>query len=156
MLEGLVPALVNPLGTLSTPGAFLAPEWYVGDSVYVSGSYSSVMGITRFQLHQFSVSFKELAEWFGLEVGATRGGRMPGLARELNAQSMSNAHGPSVTVFRRDGKEPDDSLDSPNDPDLLSKTPASSILQRSDRDKLTRLPIIGRALAQSPVRYASG
>jgi hypothetical protein len=24
--------------------------------------------VTRFQLHQFTVSMKELAEWFGLEV----------------------------------------------------------------------------------------
>jgi hypothetical protein len=26
------------------------------------------MEITRFQLHQFTVSIKELAEWFGLEI----------------------------------------------------------------------------------------
>ena len=29
---------------------------------------SSIVEITRFQLHQFTVSMKELAEWFGLEV----------------------------------------------------------------------------------------
>jgi hypothetical protein len=27
-----------------------------------------MIGITGFQLHQFTVSIKELAEWFGLEV----------------------------------------------------------------------------------------
>jgi hypothetical protein len=45
-----------------------SPDWYVGGSVLVSGRSSSIVGITRFQLHQFTVSMKELAEWFGLEV----------------------------------------------------------------------------------------
>jgi hypothetical protein len=30
--------------------------------------YTSIVEITRFQLQQFSVSIKELAEWFGLEL----------------------------------------------------------------------------------------
>jgi len=34
----------------------------------VRGRSSSVVEITRFQLQRFSVSIKELAEWFGLEV----------------------------------------------------------------------------------------
>jgi hypothetical protein len=45
-----------------------SPEWYVGGSVFVQGSYSSIVEITRFQLQPFTVSIKELAEWFGLEV----------------------------------------------------------------------------------------
>jgi hypothetical protein len=45
-----------------------SPDWYVGGSVLVSGRSSSVMEITRFQLQRFTVSMKELAEWFGLEV----------------------------------------------------------------------------------------
>jgi hypothetical protein len=45
-----------------------SPDWYVGGDVLVPGRSSSIVGITRFQLHQFTVSMKELAEWFGLEV----------------------------------------------------------------------------------------
>jgi hypothetical protein len=43
-------------------------DWYVGGSVLVPGCSSSIVEITRFQLQQFTVSIKELAEWFGLEV----------------------------------------------------------------------------------------
>jgi hypothetical protein len=45
-----------------------SPDWYVGGNVYVSGPYTSIVGVTRFQFHQFTVSMKELAEWFGLEI----------------------------------------------------------------------------------------
>ena len=45
-----------------------SPDWYVGGSVLVPGRSSSIVEITRFQLHQFTVSIKELAEWFGLEI----------------------------------------------------------------------------------------
>jgi len=45
-----------------------SPDWYIGGSVLVPGPSSSIVEITRFQLHQFTVSMKELAEWFGLEV----------------------------------------------------------------------------------------
>jgi hypothetical protein len=45
-----------------------SPDWYVGGSVLVSGRSGSVVEITRFQLHQFTVSMKELAERFGLEI----------------------------------------------------------------------------------------
>jgi hypothetical protein len=45
-----------------------SPDWYVGGSVLVPGRSSSIVEITRFQLHQFTVSMKELAEWFGSEV----------------------------------------------------------------------------------------
>ena len=31
-------------------------------------SSGSIVGVTRFQLQRFTVSMKELAEWFGLEV----------------------------------------------------------------------------------------
>ena len=43
-------------------------DWHVGGSVLVPGRGSSIVEITRFQLQQFTVSIKELAEWFGLEV----------------------------------------------------------------------------------------
>jgi hypothetical protein len=45
-----------------------SPDWYVGGSVYVSGRAGSIVEITRFQLQRFTVSMKELAEWFGLEI----------------------------------------------------------------------------------------
>ena len=45
-----------------------SPDWYVGGSVLVSGRSSSIVEIGRFQLQRFTVSIKELAEWFGLEV----------------------------------------------------------------------------------------
>jgi hypothetical protein len=43
-------------------------DWYVGRSVLVPGHSSSIVEITRFQIERFTVSIKELAEWFGLEV----------------------------------------------------------------------------------------
>jgi hypothetical protein len=43
-------------------------DWYVGRSVLVTGHSSSIVEITRFQIERFTVSIKELAEWFGLEV----------------------------------------------------------------------------------------
>jgi hypothetical protein len=45
-----------------------SPDWYIGGSVLVPGRASSIVEVTRFQLQQFTVSIKELAEWFGLEV----------------------------------------------------------------------------------------
>ena len=45
-----------------------SPDCYVGGSVLVSGRSTSIVEITRFQLQRFTVSMKELAEWFGLEV----------------------------------------------------------------------------------------
>jgi hypothetical protein len=45
-----------------------SPEWYVGGSVLVPGRSSSIVEIGRFQVKRFTVSIKELAEWFGLEV----------------------------------------------------------------------------------------
>ena len=44
-----------------------SPDWYVGGDVYVSGAYSSIVEVARFQLGRFTVSIKELAEWFGLQ-----------------------------------------------------------------------------------------
>jgi len=44
-----------------------SPDWYVGN-VLVQGRASSIVEITRFQLQRFTVSVKELAEWFGLEL----------------------------------------------------------------------------------------
>jgi hypothetical protein len=51
-----------------------SPDWYVGGSVLVQGRSTSIVEIGRFQLQQFTVSMKELAEWFGLEIAPDRGG----------------------------------------------------------------------------------
>jgi len=45
-----------------------SPDWYVGGNVLVPDRSSSIVEITRFQVQRFTVSIKELAEWFGLEV----------------------------------------------------------------------------------------
>jgi hypothetical protein len=45
-----------------------SPDWYVGGSVLMQGRASSIVEIGRFQLQHFTVSMKELAEWFGLEI----------------------------------------------------------------------------------------
>jgi len=45
-----------------------SPYWYVGGSVLVPGRSSSIVEITRFQVQRFTISIKELAEWFGLEI----------------------------------------------------------------------------------------
>ena len=45
-----------------------SPDWYVGGSVLAQGRSTSIVEIGRFQLQQFTVSMKELAEWFGLEL----------------------------------------------------------------------------------------
>jgi len=39
-----------------------------GGSVLVSGRGSSIAEVTRFQFQRFTVSIKEVAEWFSLEV----------------------------------------------------------------------------------------
>jgi len=46
----------------------VSPDWYVGGNIFVQGRHSSIVEIMRFQLQQFTVSMKELAEWFGLEL----------------------------------------------------------------------------------------
>ncbi len=43
------------------------PDWYVGGTVLAPGRLSSIIEVTRFEL-RFTVSMKELAEWFGLEI----------------------------------------------------------------------------------------
>jgi hypothetical protein len=46
------------------------PDWYVGGSILVPGRSSSILEVTLFSLQQFTVSMKELAEWFGVEVAS--------------------------------------------------------------------------------------
>ena len=46
----------------------VSPDYFVGGSVLTSGRSGSIVEITRFQLQRFTVSIKELAEWFGLEL----------------------------------------------------------------------------------------
>jgi hypothetical protein len=79
-----------------------SPDGYTGGDVYVSGPYSSIVGITRFQLHQFTVSIKELAEWSG--------GKLPGswwmnacLGDGAECPSIYNAPALGVTVILEDG-----------------------------------------------------
>ena len=43
------------------------PDWYVGGSILEPGRFTSIIEVTRFEL-QFTVTMKELAEWFGLEL----------------------------------------------------------------------------------------
>lgn len=45
-----------------------SPDWYVGGSILVSGHSNSIVEIARFQVRRFTVSIKELAEWFGLDI----------------------------------------------------------------------------------------
>ena len=46
----------------------VSPDWYIGGSVLAPGRSSSIVEVTRFQLQRFTVSMKELSEWFGLEI----------------------------------------------------------------------------------------
>jgi hypothetical protein len=67
------PAMMQPYKGYFIEGSALpvhpfSLDWYVGASILVPGRSSSIVEITRFQLQQFTVSIKELAEWFGLEV----------------------------------------------------------------------------------------
>ena len=74
------------------------PDWYVGGSVLVPGRGSSIVEITRFQLQQFTVSIKELAEWFGVEVARIVVDEcLP--SQESEWQSTSNAPVPSVPAI---------------------------------------------------------
>jgi hypothetical protein len=43
-------------------------DWYVGGSVLMQGRASSIVEVGRFQLQQFTVSMKGLAEWSRLEI----------------------------------------------------------------------------------------
>jgi hypothetical protein len=45
-----------------------SPDWYVGGSVLMQGHHSSIVEVTRFQLQQFTVNMREVAEWFGVEL----------------------------------------------------------------------------------------
>jgi len=54
-----------------------SPDWYVGGRVSVPGRGSSLVEIIRFQFQRFTVSMKELAEWFGLEVARIVVGECP-------------------------------------------------------------------------------
>ena len=44
------------------------PDWHIGGSVLKPGRLSSIIEVVRFELPSFTVSMKELAEWFGLEL----------------------------------------------------------------------------------------
>ena len=46
----------------------VSPDYFVGGSVLMPGRSGSIVEITRFRMQWFTVSMKDLAEWFGLEV----------------------------------------------------------------------------------------
>ena len=46
----------------------VSPDHFVGGMVLAPGRSGSVIEIGRFQLRRFTVSMKELAEWFGSEI----------------------------------------------------------------------------------------
>ena len=45
-----------------------SPDWHVCGSVLVTGRQGSIVELARFRLQNFTVSMKELVEWFGLEL----------------------------------------------------------------------------------------
>ena len=45
-----------------------SPDWHVCGSVLVTGRQGSIVELARFRFQNFTVSIKELAEWFGLEL----------------------------------------------------------------------------------------
>jgi hypothetical protein len=55
-------------------------------ATFLSGRYTSIVEITRFQLERFTASIKGLAEWFGLEVAWIVVDECLAPARELNRQ----------------------------------------------------------------------
>ncbi len=58
----------------------------------MQGRSSSIVEIGRFQLQQFTVSMKELAEWFGLEIPRIAVDGVP-TSNELSEwQNTCNAH----------------------------------------------------------------
>jgi hypothetical protein len=56
------------VSTSAMPVHQFSPDRYIGGSVLKPGHSGSVVEIERFQLQQFTVGIKELAEWFGLEI----------------------------------------------------------------------------------------
>jgi endogenous inhibitor of DNA gyrase (YacG/DUF329 family) len=71
--EEQIPLMMQPYKGYFIDGSAMlvhpfSPDRYVGVSIFVPGRYSSIVEITRFQLNRFTVSIKELAEWFGVEV----------------------------------------------------------------------------------------
>jgi hypothetical protein len=74
------------------------PDWYVGGSILVPGRGSSIVEVTRFQLQRFTVSMKELAEWFGLEVARIVVDEcLP--ERRIEWRSSSNAPVPKCSAY---------------------------------------------------------
>jgi len=45
-----------------------SPDWHVCGSVLVTGRQGSIVELARFRLQNFTVSMKELAGWFGLDL----------------------------------------------------------------------------------------
>jgi hypothetical protein len=45
-----------------------SPDWHVAGIILVASRQGSIVELGRFRFQNFTVSMKELAEWFGLEV----------------------------------------------------------------------------------------
>ena len=45
-----------------------SPDWHVCGGVLVTGRQGSIVELARFRLQKFTVSMREVAEWFGLEL----------------------------------------------------------------------------------------
>jgi hypothetical protein len=45
-----------------------SPDWYPYAAVYKAGRGTSIVQVARFELPNFTMDMKELAEWFGLEL----------------------------------------------------------------------------------------
>jgi len=43
-------------------------DWHAGGSVSVSGRHGFIVELARFRFQNFTVSMKELAGWFGLDL----------------------------------------------------------------------------------------
>jgi hypothetical protein len=63
-----------------------SPDWYIGGSILLPGRSSSIVEVTRFQIQRFTVSIKELADWFGLEIARIVVDQCPASASEMNGQ----------------------------------------------------------------------
>jgi hypothetical protein len=63
-----------------------SPDWYIGGSILLPGRSSSIVEVTRFQIQRFTVSIKELADWFGLEIARLVVDQCPASASEMNGQ----------------------------------------------------------------------
>ena len=63
-----------------------SPDWYVGGSVFVPGRGSSIVEVTRISVSAVHRRHERTGGMVRARGCATRGGRMPAPARELNGK----------------------------------------------------------------------